>query len=56
MLQIRDNGDGFNTGASVGESHHGLRNLRKRVASIGGSLELSSTIGKGTTVRAVIPI
>ncbi len=56
VLQIRDNGDGFNTGDSVGESHHGLRNLRKRVVSIGGSLELSSTIGKGTTVRAVIPI
>ena len=56
VLQIRDNGDGFNTGGSVNDSHHGLRNLRRRVASIGGSLELSSTIGKGTTVRAVIPI
>lgn len=56
VLQIRDNGDGFNASASVDDSHHGLRNLRRRVASIGGSLELSSTAGKGTTVRAVIPI
>jgi signal transduction histidine kinase len=56
VLQIRDNGGGFDTGAAVGDSHHGLRNLRRRVSTIGGSLEMSSTVGKGTTVRAVIPI
>lgn len=56
LLQVRDNGDGFNTSSSIGDSHQGLRNLRRRVAGLGGSLELTSTEGKGTTVRAVIPI
>jgi signal transduction histidine kinase len=56
VLQVKDNGNGFSTGTPVSESHHGLRNLHKRVAGAGGTLELSSTVGKGTTVRAVIPI
>jgi signal transduction histidine kinase len=56
VLQIRDNGDGFEPSAEVDGSHHGLRNLNKRAASIGGTLRLSSIVGKGTTVRAVIPI
>ena len=56
VLQVRDNGHGFNTSTSFDSRHHGLRNLRRRVASMGGRLELASTKGKGTTVRAVIPI
>ena len=35
---------------------HGLGGLRDRVAAFGGSLELSSPPGQGTTVRASIPL
>jgi GAF domain-containing protein len=56
VLEIRDNGIGFDAATPAGEDHHGLRNLRRRVATIGGKLVLTSTPGKGTTVRAVVPI
>jgi len=56
VLEIRDNGVGFDASKGSPAGHHGLRNLRRRVASIGGSLDLTSSAGKGTTVRAVIPI
>jgi signal transduction histidine kinase len=56
VLEIRDNGKGFDAATPAGEDHHGLRNLRRRVATIGGKLVLTSAPGKGTTVRAVVPI
>ena len=34
----------------------GLRGLRDRVAALGGTLEVESPGGGGTTVRAVIPV
>jgi signal transduction histidine kinase len=34
----------------------GLRGLRDRVAALGGSLDVVSPDGGGTTVRAVIPV
>ena len=33
----------------------GLRNLRERVESLGGMLQIESTPGDGTTVRATFP-
>jgi len=33
----------------------GLRNLRERVESLDGVLEVESTPGEGTTVRATLP-
>jgi signal transduction histidine kinase len=33
----------------------GLKNLRERVESLGGVLEVHSTPGEGTTVRATFP-
>jgi signal transduction histidine kinase len=33
----------------------GLSNLRKRVASLDGRVEIESEAGKGTTVRATLP-
>jgi signal transduction histidine kinase len=34
----------------------GLRGLRDRIVALGGSLDVESPAGGGTTVRAVIPV
>jgi signal transduction histidine kinase len=54
ILVIDDDGLGFEPG-TAGEGL-GIGNLRDRVASLGGSLDILSTAGEGTTVRAVLPL
>jgi signal transduction histidine kinase len=53
ILMIDDDGRGFDPG-TAGEGL-GIGNLRERVASLGGSLDIQSE-GEGTTVRAVLPL
>ncbi len=57
VLEIDDDGRGFDPQAAQGKGH-GLRNLRDRAASLGGSLEIESAPeqGEGTTVRVTIPL
>jgi signal transduction histidine kinase len=52
---IEDNGVGFNPGASDIEDHLGLFGMRERVEMLGGSLNVESSPGKGTTVRVEVP-
>lgn len=54
LLEIDDDGIGFDM-STVDGSGMGLANLRSRVDSIGGRLEITSTNGEGTTVRATVP-
>jgi len=53
VLEIDDDGRGFDTETTSWGM--GLRNLRERVESLGGALEVQSTPGEGTTVRATLP-
>ncbi len=53
VLEIDDDGRGFDTGTTTWGM--GLRNLRERAESLGGALEVRSTLGEGTTVRATLP-
>lgn len=53
-IGISDDGVGFDTG--VAADGNGLRNLHKRIAELDGKLEIESTIGKGTTIRLMIPL
>ncbi|MFG6467675.1 CHASE3 domain-containing protein [Roseateles sp. BYS87W] len=55
QLQIRDDGQGFNPDA-VGSGHHGLLGMRYRMESLGGTLQLLSTPGRGTLVLARLPV
>jgi signal transduction histidine kinase len=53
-LEVTDDGVGFEVAraaASEAGGHFGLRGLRERAERVGGSVEISSTKGKGTTVR-----
>jgi signal transduction histidine kinase len=54
QLSIRDDGQGFNPDA-VGAGHHGLLGMRHRIESLGGTLQLLSSPGRGTLVLARLP-
>ena len=54
---VRDNGVGFNARrASDGAPGLGLNGMRERTTLLGGSLQIASTPGRGTVVRARIPV
>jgi signal transduction histidine kinase len=55
LLEIDDDGRGFDTAAISGHGY-GLSNLRERAAMVGGSIEISSQPGQGTTVRLGFPV
>jgi len=55
-LAVRDDGRGFDpTHVAVYEGH-GLRNMDARARSLGGKLSVESQVGRGTTVKVIVPI
>ncbi|MEI7636868.1 MAG: PAS domain S-box protein [Syntrophus sp. (in: bacteria)] len=61
IFTIRDNGIGYKTAihpsSPVGPARGiGLLSMRERVASCGGTIDIASIPGKGTTIRASIPV
>jgi len=58
-ISMSDNGTGFDASSTRlegMESGNGLRNMRRRLAEIGGSCEVQSAPGKGTSIRFVFPL
>jgi PAS domain S-box-containing protein len=53
-VAIDDDGQGFDPTTHFGIGQ-GLRNLHQRAAAIGATLEIESSLGSGTVVRATIP-
>jgi signal transduction histidine kinase len=54
-ILVQDDGRGFEPSMPPMEGkRHGLGNMHRRAETIGGTLELQSTPGKGTTVRLVV--
>ena len=51
IAEIRDEGRGFEF-----DSHVGLTSMRERAAMVGGRLTVDTSPGRGTTVRATVPI
>ena len=56
LLLVVDDGVGFDTGADVGQSHRGLRNMFTRARSIDGELEMDSSPGSGTRLSLRFPV
>ena len=57
VLIVEDDGRGFEPGmAVVGERGMGLLSMSERAAQVGGTLEIESAPGKGTTVYARVPL
>jgi signal transduction histidine kinase len=54
VLSIRDNGCGFNLAETRVLGGAGLRIMAYRARMIGGSLEISSEVGNGTTVTCAV--
>jgi len=55
-LSVRDDGVGLDTGSLDSSSGHGVRNMRRVAEELGGSLDMSSAPGKGTTVMVTVPL
>jgi signal transduction histidine kinase len=57
-LRVRDDGVGFDTSTSgqlLREGHFGLAGMRERASLVGGTLEVGSIPGHGTTVEVRLP-
>jgi len=54
-ITIVDNGKGFET-TGTSQERHGILNLRKRMADIGGTIKIKSEKGKGTLIRISAPL
>lgn len=56
VFTIEDNGVGFKTQRLNNEPHgQGVHNMHERINLLGGTFALTSTPGKGTTIRVSIP-
>jgi len=53
---IEDDGSGFDTRQTGEGPHFGIIGMRERADLIGGSLDIESVPGKGTTVRLEVPL
>ena len=60
VLEVRDDGIGFDVGEARKRAIHGasqgLLSMQERVALAGGALEIDSAPGRGTVVRARLPL
>ncbi len=56
VLEVQDDGSGFEPSADSGREHMGLRNMRTRAEQAGGHMEVESAPGAGTLVRLVLPV
>ena len=52
-LEVADDGLGLDAGARTGI---GLRSMRERAAELGGTLDIDAGDGRGTLVRARLPV
>jgi signal transduction histidine kinase len=57
VIEIRDDGAGFEVGTQAGprHGHFGVAGMRERVERLGGTFAIDSSIGHGTIVRAELP-
>ena len=55
LMEIHDNGKGFEMETMNATIGHGLANMQTRARSVGGDVDISSVVGDGTTVLAWVP-
>jgi signal transduction histidine kinase len=53
-LEVSDDGDGFDVDGAT--ANGGFRNIRHRIAAVGGEMTVESAPGSGTRVSATIPL
>lgn len=55
LMEIHDNGKGFDMSTQATSIGHGLANMQTRAQSAGGDVDVSSAPGEGTTILAWVP-
>ena len=55
LLEIHDNGEGFDLEKASKTVGHGLANMQTRVANVGGDLDIITSPKEGTTILAWVP-
>jgi signal transduction histidine kinase len=55
LMEINDNGSGFDMESMNENIGHGIANMRTRARSIGGDVDISSALDEGTTILVWIP-
>jgi len=56
LLQVTDDGRGFEPGASDPGNGLGLYSIGERVHAVGGTVQVDSAPGGGTTIRVAVPV
>ncbi|MDN6664587.1 MAG: sensor histidine kinase [Tetragenococcus koreensis] len=56
LLRVVDDGVGFNPDQKEKAGSYGLRNIRERIAAIGGTVKVISFKGQGTSIEIKIPL
>jgi signal transduction histidine kinase len=56
IVEVRDNGKGFDSEHATKKKSFGLLGMRERAAVLGGSIDITSSRQQGTAVRVRIPI
>jgi signal transduction histidine kinase len=56
ILDVQDDGTGFDPAATPPDSGYGLISLQERAVQLGGSLQVESAPGEGTTVVLCLPV
>jgi signal transduction histidine kinase len=56
LLEVADDGRGFDVGQALLTIGHGLSNIQTRADNAGGEIEITSEPGAGTTVLVWVPI
>ena len=54
-VRIADDGHGFDVTAAAEPGHQGIGNMRARASSMGGTLDVISIMGTGTSVTLHLP-
>ena len=56
VIEVRDDGVGFEPTVISQQGHYGLIGLRERARLLGGQLTIISAPGKGTSMRVLLPV
>lgn len=56
LMEIKDQGNGFIPMKLDGSTTFGMRTMRERAESLGGTLDITSKLGEGTTILVLIPL
>jgi two-component system sensor histidine kinase DevS len=55
LIEVHDDGLGFDMGKMTETIGHGLANMQTRARAVGGEADISAAIGDGTTILAWVP-